>query len=171
MCVDKQNWAAGPDSPLRLRKSRQKIPSTPPNEVEQSRVHAAGIIKKRGTTVERLYCKRSIQCLASSKILTLHAATPSPPGDCECVLPPSLVRGEDTLAGWGGEWGVNILEDARHCSVLCTCGNNKHWDHLGKEGYIGIILFHRMNSKGSIFSRRNNALWSFRRKKSQFDQF
>jgi hypothetical protein len=29
-----------------------------------------------------------------------------------------LVRGEDTLAGWRGGWGVNILEDARHCSVL-----------------------------------------------------
>jgi hypothetical protein len=35
--------------------------------------------------------------------------------------PPPLVRGEDTLAGWkggGGHWGVNILEDVRHCSVL-----------------------------------------------------
>jgi hypothetical protein len=34
-----------------------------------------------------------------------------------CV-PPLLVRGEDTLAGWRG---VNILEDARHCSVLYIC--------------------------------------------------
>ncbi len=31
--------------------------------------------------------------------------------------PPHLVRGKDTLAGWRGG-GVNILEDARHCSVL-----------------------------------------------------
>ncbi len=42
--------------------------------------------------------------------------TPSPPGECVCT--PPLVRGEDTLAGWRGGWGVNILEDARHCSVL-----------------------------------------------------
>ncbi len=40
--------------------------------------------------VERLYCKRPMLCLASSKILT-----PSPP----------LVRGEDTLAGGRGGWG------------------------------------------------------------------
>jgi hypothetical protein len=38
---------------------------------------------------------------------------PSPPGEC------ALVAGEDTLAGWRGGWGVNILEDARrHSSVL-----------------------------------------------------
>jgi hypothetical protein len=34
------------------------------------------------------------------------------------VYPPPLVRGEDTLAGWRGGWGVNILEGARHSSVL-----------------------------------------------------
>ncbi len=38
---------------------------------------------------------------------------PSPPGEC---VP--FVAGEDTLAGWRGGWGVNILEDARHSSVL-----------------------------------------------------
>ena len=33
---------------------------------------------------------------------------------------PAFGVGEDTLAGWRGGWGggVNILEDARHCSVL-----------------------------------------------------
>ncbi len=41
---------------------------------------------------------------------------PSPPG--ECVLPPPLLRGEDTLAGWREGWGINILEDARHSSLL-----------------------------------------------------
>ncbi len=29
--------------------------------------------------------------------------------------------GEDTLAGWRGGWGVNILEDVRHSSVLYIC--------------------------------------------------
>jgi hypothetical protein len=40
----------------------------------------------------------------------------SPLGEC-VYTPMPLVRGEDTLAGERG-WGVNILEDARHCSVL-----------------------------------------------------
>jgi hypothetical protein len=36
-------------------------------------------------------------------------------------IPPPLVLGEDTLAGWRGGCGINILEDARHCSVLYIC--------------------------------------------------
>jgi hypothetical protein len=33
----------------------------------------------------------------------------SPPSECVPPSPPPpLVRGEDTLAGWRGEWGVNI---------------------------------------------------------------
>jgi hypothetical protein len=44
---------------------------------------------------------------------------PPPPGECVlCVYPPPLLRGEDTLAGWKGGWGVKILEEARHSSVL-----------------------------------------------------
>ncbi len=35
-------------------------------------------------------------------------------------VPSSLVRGEGTLARRGG-WGVNILEDVRHSSVLYVC--------------------------------------------------
>ncbi len=46
---------------------------------------------------------------------------PSPPGECVPPAPP-LVRGEDTLAKRRGGWGVNILEDARHSSVLYVCG-------------------------------------------------
>ncbi len=44
---------------------------------------------------------------------------PSPPG--ECVYPPPLLWGEDTLARRRGGWGVNILEDVRHSSVLYVC--------------------------------------------------
>ncbi len=69
-------------------------------------------------SVEGLYCKRKIQCLASSKILT---PTPTPLTARRVRTPPPLVRGEDTLAGWRGGWGVNSSEDARHCSVLCIC--------------------------------------------------
>jgi hypothetical protein len=42
---------------------------------------------------------------------------PPPTHRPESVYPPPLMRGEDTLAGGGGG-GVNILEDAKHCSVL-----------------------------------------------------
>jgi hypothetical protein len=43
------------------------------------------------------------------------------PGFFQNSDPPPLVRGEDTLAGWRGVWGANILEDARHSSVLYVC--------------------------------------------------
>ncbi len=68
--------------------------------------------------VERLYCKRPIQCPASSKILT---PPPSLPG--ECVTPAFGVGGRTHSLGGegGGGGGVNILEDARHSSVLFIC--------------------------------------------------
>ncbi len=47
--------------------------------------------------VERLYCKRPSLWLASSKILTPHPLTAR-----QVRIPPPLVRGEDTLAGWRG---------------------------------------------------------------------
>ncbi len=40
----------------------------------------------------------------------------SPPGKC---VPPAFGAGEDTLAR--RRWGVNILEDVRHSSVLYIC--------------------------------------------------
>jgi hypothetical protein len=46
--------------------------------------------------------------------------TPPPTARRVCT-PPPLVRGEDTLACWRGGLGVNILEDARHSSVLYIC--------------------------------------------------
>jgi hypothetical protein len=42
---------------------------------------------------------------------------PPPPHRPANVYSPPLVRGEDTLAGWR----VNILEDAKHSSVLYIC--------------------------------------------------
>jgi hypothetical protein len=64
-------------------------------------------------TVEGLYCKRPIQCLASSEILMPHWPLPHRPASLYPSSPPPLVRGEDTLAGWRGArwvergWGVN----------------------------------------------------------------
>jgi hypothetical protein len=76
-------------------------------------VHSATYKQFLALTVERLYGKRPIQCLA------IDPPTPSPPGEC---VPPPLVRGEDTLARWRGGWRVNIcVEDARHSSVLYIC--------------------------------------------------
>ncbi len=55
---------------------------------------------------EGLCCKRPIQCLASSEILTLHPLT----ARRVCIPPPRLWCWERTYS----------LEDARHCSVLYT---------------------------------------------------
>jgi hypothetical protein len=59
--------------------------------------------------VERLYCKRPILRLASSKILTPHPLT------ARRVCPPPAFGaggGHTRWVEWG--WGVNILEDSRH---------------------------------------------------------
>jgi hypothetical protein len=66
-------------------------------------------------SVEGLYCKRPIQCLASSEILTPH---PSPPGEC---VSPRLDAGGGHTCWVERGWGVNSSEDARHCSVLYIC--------------------------------------------------
>jgi hypothetical protein len=67
--------------------------------------------------VEGLYCKRPIQCLASSEILTPHDA------------------GEGHMHSLGGEGvGVNSSEDARHCSVFYIC---EYYVISGKVPYIG----------------------------------
>jgi hypothetical protein len=41
-----------------------------------------------------------------------QSINPPPPHRPASVYPPPLVRGEDTLDGRRGGWGVNILEDA-----------------------------------------------------------
>ncbi len=66
--------------------------------------------------VEGLYCKRPIQCLASSEILT---PTPSPPGQC---VSPAFGEGGGHTRWVERGWGINSSEDARHCSVLYTVG-------------------------------------------------
>jgi hypothetical protein len=66
--------------------------------------------------VERLNCKRPIQCLASSEILTPHPLT------ARRVCTPFLWWGERGHTRWVERgWGVNSWEDARHCSVLYKC--------------------------------------------------
>jgi hypothetical protein len=81
------------------------------------------------TPVERLYCKRPIQCLASSKILT---PTPSPPG--EGVL--GAGGGEDKLArgrGVGGSIVRKTPDTALYSIYVSTlwshpCSNNRPLD-------------------------------------------
>ncbi len=64
--------------------------------------------------VEGLYCKRPVQCLASSKILTHHPLTVRR----VCVYPPAFGAGGGHTRWVERGWGVNSSEDARHCSVL-----------------------------------------------------
>ncbi len=68
---------------------------------------------ERGGDVEGLYCKRPIQCLASSEILTPH-----PPHRPVSVYPPAFGAGGGHTRWVERGWGVNSSEDARHCSVL-----------------------------------------------------
>jgi len=59
-----------------------------------------------GLPVERSYC-------TSSTILTPH-----PPHRPASVYPPAFGAGGGHTRWVERGWGVNILEDARHCSVL-----------------------------------------------------
>ena len=74
------------------------------------KVAMTNIIKR----VEGLYCKRPIQCLASSEILTPHPSTPG----VHCTPPPAFGAGGGHTRWVERGWGVNSSEDARHCSVL-----------------------------------------------------
>ncbi len=98
----------------------------------------------RFPSVEGLYCKRPIKCLASSEILTPHPLTTR-----RVCTPPPLMRGEDTLAGWrGGGGGGSIVRKTPdtalysiYVSTLCsqvTLINfssyvPERWDVLGRE--------------------------------------
>ncbi len=50
-----------------------------------------------------------------------HNMTPTPLTAGECVPPRLLCGGRTHSLGGEGGWGVNILEDARHSSVLYIC--------------------------------------------------
>jgi hypothetical protein len=69
--------------------------------------------------VEGLYCKRPIQCL-----WRLPKYWPSPPGEC---VPPAYGAGGGHTRWVERGVGVNILEDAKHCSVLYICKYFVHW--------------------------------------------
>jgi hypothetical protein len=82
--------------------------------------------------VEGLNCKRPIQGLASSK--NIDPPTPSPPGEC---VPPAFDAGGGHTRWVERGWGVNILEDTRHCSVLYIC---KYFVNVKKLNYLKIAL-------------------------------
>ncbi len=72
-------------------------------------------------TVEELYCKRPIQCLAPPK----YWPTPPPPHRPGNVYPPPVVRGEDRLAVWRGGGGSIVRKtpdtalSSIYVSTLC----------------------------------------------------
>jgi hypothetical protein len=70
--------------------------------------------------VERLYCKRPIQCLASFEILT-----PPSPHRPASVYPPAFGAGGGHTHWVERGWGVNSSEEARHCSVHCVLAQPK----------------------------------------------
>jgi hypothetical protein len=57
------------------------------------------------------------------------------------VYPPPLEQGEETLAGWRGGWGVKILEDARHSSVLYVCKYFVVHAHSLSLYLVSIIMY------------------------------
>jgi hypothetical protein len=61
------------------------------------------------------HCKRPIQCLASSEILT------PPPHPLASVYPPAFGAGGGHARWVERGWGVNSSEDVRHCAVLYIC--------------------------------------------------
>ncbi len=89
------------------------------------------------------YCKRPILCLASSKILTPH-----PP------LRPAFVAGGGQTRRVERGVGANILEDARHSSVLylyrilfgptIPFSDQSNLEH--NYAYLSICRFCNMNS-------------------------
>ncbi len=105
-CTTGTGW---PSSRPRARSS----PTSWRRKSSRSRHSSRSSPSLTGQTVERLYCKRPILCLASSKILTPHRPA-------SVYLPP-LVRGRTHSLGGEGGGGVNILEDARYSSVLYIC--------------------------------------------------
>ncbi len=75
-------------------------------------------------TVEGLYCKMPIQCLASSEILTSPPPTPHRQAS---VYPPVFGAGGGHTRWVERGWGVNSSEDARYCSVLYTVYISTLW--------------------------------------------
>jgi hypothetical protein len=72
--------------------------------------------QNRTIPVEELYCKRPIQCLASSEILTLHPLT----ARRECTAR-HWCGGRTHSLGGEGVGGSIVWKTPRHCSVLYIC--------------------------------------------------
>jgi hypothetical protein len=102
-------------------------------------------------TVEGLYCKRPIQCLASSE---------TPPGECvDLVYPPAVGAGGGHTR-WGERgWGVNSSEDARHCSVLYIQYVNTLWCTLSQ--YELLFASFRPHTSIYLFTQQNIKIMEF----------
>ncbi len=94
--------------------AKQRYPHCP-NSRKEGHFHEDGPVEfpVLVIAVEGLYCKRPILCLASSKILTAPLTAR--------LYPPAFGAGGGHTRCVERGWGVNILEDARHCSVLYIC--------------------------------------------------
>jgi hypothetical protein len=114
-------------------------------------------INKKNISVEGLYCKKPIQCLASSEILTHR---PPPPHRPASVYPAAIGGGGHTRWVERG-WGVNSSEDARHCSVLYICKYFVNISFLIRKPNVCqalasrflLLYFQKLGSVGRDFSK------------------
>jgi hypothetical protein len=74
---------------------------------------------RRCETVEGLYCKRPTQKKMSGVFQKYWP--PPPPSPLGVCVPPAFGAGGGHTRWVEKGWGVSILEDARHCSVLYIC--------------------------------------------------
>ncbi len=96
---------------------------------------------EKWASVEGLYCKRPIQCLASSEILT-------PPLTARrvCTPPPPFGAGGGHTRWVERGWGINSSQYARHCSVLYICkyfvvASVRHWSRTSTIEFLLVFNF------------------------------
>jgi hypothetical protein len=75
---------------------------------------------------------------------------PSPSPHGESVLPPQQRRGEDTLAGRRGGWGVNILEDERNRVALLQWSLYA-WESLWGQSKYSYATLKRRDRGNTVY--------------------
>ncbi len=115
--------------------------------------------------VEGSYCKRPIQCLASSKRLFPHPLTAR--RVCTVYPPPPHLWCWGSTHSLGGEGvGGQYFEDARHSSVLYICkyfvGKGVQWSSnklTSAENYVSRLHLRNLDAEILALSRCIILLW------------
>ncbi len=117
----------------------------------------------RAPAVERLYCKRPILCLASSRILTPHPFT-----DRRVSIPRLWCGGRThSLAGWrGGQYfGRRQTQLCNlHMKVLCGAIDTANYFYFQSNhrhiGFIAVVLQYALPVQGIYWNNDENSLLS-----------